>query len=388
MKKKRRKMNIGLLVFIITTFSLIVVALCVHLFLSKYIHTEARRSINSCVDYLNSPSDDSYMDYLEGDYLFKSSYIDLDYAMLFSNDTTSHYSVDSLVTEWCANNKDKRNEIYMVKLQDRICYIKQTKINNSTSHFVVYTDVSSAKRMSAIVEVIIIIVMIICDIVATFMGHRMNKAIQEEEDKQKRFFENASHELKTPLMSIQGFSEGLEKGIIKDQQNAYKVIQKEVGKMSRMVDDILLLSKHDRESVQYNFEEISIKELIGDVLDTFYMEIKNRNINLLVDIDDKFINVDIDQMHRAISNIISNGLRYAHTTLQIVFKQNVLYIWNDGVQLSAEDQSKMFDRFYMGQGGSTGIGLSLAKEIIEKHGFNIKAENYSNGVRFVIELSV
>ncbi len=158
--------------------------------------------------------------------------------------------------------------------------------------------------------------------------------------------------------------------------------------MSRMVDDILLLSKHDRESVQYNFEEISIKELIGDVLDTFYMEIKNRNINLLVDIDDKFINVDIDQMHRAISNVISNGLRYAHTTLQIVFKQNVLYIWNDGVQLSAEDQSKMFDRFYMGQGGSTGIGLSLAKEIIEKHGFNIKAENYSNGVRFVIELSV
>jgi signal transduction histidine kinase len=107
-----------------------------------------------------------------------------------------------------------------------------------------------------------------------------------------------------------------------------------------------------------------------------------------VDIDDKFINVDIDQMHRAISNVISNGLRYAQTTLQIVFKQNVLYIWNDGVQLSAEDQSKMFDRFYMGQGGSTGIGLSLAKEIIEKHGFNIKAENYSNGVRFVIELSV
>ena len=216
----------------------------------------------------------------------------------------------------------------------------------------------------------------------------MNKAIREEEDKQKRFFENASHELKTPLMSIQGFSEGLEKGIIKDQQNAYKVIQKEVGKMSRMVDDILLLSKHDRESVQYNFEEISIKELIGDILDTFYMEIKNKNLNLVVDIDDKFINVDIDQMHRAISNVISNGLRYAHTTLQIVFKENVLYIWNDGAQLSAEDQSKMFDRFYMGQGGSTGIGLSLAKEIIEKHGFNIKAENYSNGVRFVIELSV
>ena len=63
-----------------------------------------------------------------------------------------------------------------------------------------------------------------------------------------------------------------------------------------------------------------------------------------------------------------------------------MVIWNDGAYLSEEDAKKMFDRFYMGEGGSTGIGLSLAKEILEQHGFSIKAENYNEGVRFIIVL--
>ena len=88
----------------------------------------------------------------------------------------------------------------------------------------------------------------------------------------------------------------------------------------------------------------------------------------------------------SISNIISNALRYARTRIDISCRNRVLYIWNDGHTLSAEDKEKMFDRFYMGSGGSTGIGLSLAKEIIESHGFSIKAENYNEGVGFTIVL--
>jgi signal transduction histidine kinase len=138
--------------------------------------------------------------------------------------------------------------------------------------------------------------------------------------------------------------------------------------------------------VNYNLEEISVQELIGDVLDTFYMEIQNKHLKLDVNIEDKFISVDIDQMHRAVSNIISNGIRYAVSAIRVDFKDDQLSIWNDGTTLSDEDMKKVFERFYMGQGGSTGIGLSLAKEIIELHKFSVKAENYQGGVRFVIDM--
>ena len=382
---KQKKKKIGIYVFIITTISFVIIFLCVHLFLNKYIKDEAKRSIRNCVEYLNSPSDDSYMEYLEGNNLFRSSYLELSYAILFES-FNEHYSVDKLVTEWCEDNPKKLNTIYLVKLRDRLCYIQQVELEGNGDVYAVYTDVSSAKRMCAVVEVVLVVVMVICDLVATIVGLRMGRAVDEEQDKQKKFFENASHELKTPLMSIQGFSEGLEKGIITDQAGAYKVIQKEVGKMSHMVDEILLLSKYDRQSVNYNLEEISVQELIGDVLDTFYMEIQNKHLKLDVNIEDKFISVDIDQMHRAVSNIISNGIRYAMSAIRIDFKDDQLSIWNDGTTLSDEDMKKVFERFYMGQGGSTGIGLSLAKEIIELHKFSVKAENYQDGVRFVIDM--
>lgn len=379
----RKNRNIGIYVLIITTISFVIIFLCVHFFLSRYIKTEAAKSIESCETFLRSRTDDAYMEYIEGDNLFRSSYIELSYMNMTLART--HYSVDTLVLEWCENNDSKTDKIYLVSLRDRLCYIYQMEVSDE-SKYVIYTDVSSAKRMSRIVETILVIVMVLCDIAATTLGFKVGSRIREEHDKQKRFFENASHELKTPLMSIQGFSEGLERGIIKDQTSAYRTIQKEVGKMSLMVDDILLLSKYDREVINYSFEEISIKELMGDVLDTFYMEIQNRGLRVDVNIEDRFVYVDINQMVRALSNIISNAVRYARTTISISYSNNQMIIWNDGAQLSQEDIDKMFDRFYMGQGGSTGIGLSLSKEIIEKHGFSLSAGNYGQGVCFVIRL--
>lgn len=380
---KTRK-NLGIYICIILTISFILVFLCVLTALNRYIGSEAYKSIQNCEGFLRKRDPDSYMEYSEGKNLFRSYYFLLEFdSEEFRPDM--EYGVESLVRSWCKENKSKTNRIYIVELEDRQFYIKQIREQDTNDRIAIYTDISSAKTMERIVMLLLLVVMIVCDVISTVLGFRMSKRIRDEQDKQKKFFENASHELKTPLMSIQGFSEGLQKGVI-EEQHAYKVIQKEVRKMSQMVDEILLLSKYDRKSMKYNKEEISINELVGDALDAFYMELQNKNLTVTTEIEDRFITVDIEQMQRAVSNIISNAIRYARSRIYIGCTGDIMVIWNDGTSLSEEDAKKMFDRFYMGEGGSTGIGLSLAKEILEQHGFSIKAENYNEGVRFIIVL--
>jgi len=380
---KTRK-NLGIYIFVILTISFILVFLCVLTALNRYIGTEAYRSVQNCEGFLRKRDSDSYMEYSEGKNLFRSYYFLLEFD---SEEIQSEmeYGVENLVRSWCHENQSKLNRIYVVELEDRLFYIKQIRDLETNNRIAIYTDISSAKTMEWIVMLLLIVVMTICDVISTVIGFRMSKRIRDEQDKQKKFFENASHELKTPLMSIQGFSEGLQKGVI-EEQHAYKVIQREVRKMSQMVDEILLLSKYDRKSMKYNMEEISINELVGDALDAFYMEIQNKNLVVTTEIEDQFINVDIEQMQRAVSNVISNAIRYAKSRIYIGSTGGIIVIWNDGASLSEEDTEKIFDRFYMGEGGSTGIGLSLAKEIFEHHGFSIKAENYNEGVRFIIAL--
>ncbi|SEQ51191.1 His Kinase A (phospho-acceptor) domain-containing protein [Lachnospiraceae bacterium NE2001] len=376
--------NLGLYIFVILTISFIIVFVCVLTALNRYIGTEAYRSIQNCEGFLRKRDSDSYMEYSEGKNLFRSYYFLLEFnSEEFQPDM--EYGMENLVRSWCNENRNKTNKIYSVELEDRLFYIKQIREQDTNDRIAIYTDISSAKTMERIVMLLLLVVMIVCDAISTVLGFRMTKRIRDEQDKQKKFFENASHELKTPLMSIQGFSEGLQKGVI-EPKHAYKVIQKEVRKMSQMVDEILLLSKYDRKSMKLNMEEISINELVGDALDAFYMEIQNKNLVVTTEIEDRFITVDIEQMQRAVSNVISNAIRYAQTRIYIGCTGDTIVIWNDGMHLSEEDRSKMFDRFYMGEGGSTGIGLSLAKEIIDHHGFSIKAENYNEGVRFIIVL--
>ena len=93
---------------------------------------------------------------------------------------------------------------------------------------------------------------------------------------------------------------------------------------------------------------------------------------------------DEEQMHRAVSNIISNAIRYAKNTISIRFEDEHLVIWDDGDMLSEEELEKIFERFYKGKDGNADIGLALAKEIILAHGFTLNAENKDGGVQFVI----
>jgi len=218
---------------------------------------------------------------------------------------------------------------------------------------------------------------------------------------QKQFFQNASHELRTPLMAIQCYSEGILADVFTPNDAAH-IINAEVDKMTELVASILYLSRIDHHSFQ--LEPVSTNEFLRNCYKEIQILTDNNNKTLSFDplIEDLRINVDTGLLERAILNILTNALRYSKTAITIkteTFIQRNIFanlrqsmvritIFNDGEHVDAKDLPHIFDRFYKGKGGNTGIGLSITKEIITAFNGSVTADNVAGGVEFVIELPV
>lgn len=220
---------------------------------------------------------------------------------------------------------------------------------------------------------------------------KMSQMVHRAEESQKQFFQNASHELRTPLMSIQGYAEGIRTGVIKDQKKALDIIIRESKRMSALVADILLLSKIDKNDEEILYEEIDVKELLFDCTWSIKGAADQRGLALEHFFDESWMAVygNEEQLKSAIGNILSNALRYAKSKISIHCRKEKeeiqIIIFNDGSGISEKDLPNIFERFYKGEGGNTGIGLSVTKDIIEKHGGRIEAKNIQ-GASFTIIL--
>ena len=221
---------------------------------------------------------------------------------------------------------------------------------------------------------------------------QMDGQISESENKQKLFFQNASHELRTPLMSIQGYAESISNNIIDDPKQAADIISAESGKMKKLVNEILLLSKLGNKDSLIEFETISLTDLVYDVTWPFQAQAEKRGIKFTHNFEKSYTEIyaNEDYLKTAISNIIMNALRYATSQITISIKvlQNatILSIANDGQAISSEDLPHIFERFYKGKDGQTGIGLAVAKEIIEKHQGDISVKSTEEETQFIILL--
>lgn len=199
---------------------------------------------------------------------------------------------------------------------------------------------------------------------------------------QKIFLQNASHEFRTPLMSIQSYVEGIKYDVVEDKERALEVILAEVNRLSRLVNDLMYLSKLDTMEEIYEMKEISIKDLLGEAVEK--MEVialrDNKIIEMNQEFDDFIIMGDEEKLLRVMTNIISNGLRYAKAKINIQVNKlddyAIVSIQDDGEGL--KDGEKVFQRFFKGEKGNFGLGLSIAQAIVEKHSGKIVAKNTSD----------
>jgi len=222
----------------------------------------------------------------------------------------------------------------------------------------------------------------------------MSEKLETYDQAQKTFLQNASHEFRTPLMSIQSYAEGIKHDVV-DKGTAVNIIIDESKRMANLVEDLLYLSRLDTIEENYTFSSLCFNELISNCIERVNGIAIKSNVKISVkNLDGEFkVYADEEKLSRAITNIISNCLRYAGSTVAITstISDNIkieLAISDDGPGFATDELPNIFERFFKGKKGNFGLGLAISKNVIEKHNGKIIAENMSNGALFKIELPV
>lgn len=208
--------------------------------------------------------------------------------------------------------------------------------------------------------------------------NQMEEMIRRSEEEKRQFFQNASHDLKTPLASITGYSQGIVSNVIKDHQKAASIILSESLRMTDLVENILSLSKMDSHTFDLHPTDLEVMEFLDECVDIMSTIRRDCVIHLEAE-RPLMIRTDPELLKRVIQNILSNCLRYAEHEILIRMSTDgnslILLIQDDGPGFLEKDLPHIFERFYKGNGGKNGIGLSIVWTGIHYLGGSITAGN-------------
>ncbi|MBM7571106.1 sensor histidine kinase [Aquibacillus albus] len=206
---------------------------------------------------------------------------------------------------------------------------------------------------------------------------------------QRQFFQNASHELKTPLMTIQGYAEGIRDGIFTNHESerGLDVVVEEIKRLKKIINEMILLAKLDSEENIYQEELIKIDELLKLTVDrALPLANEKQKKILLKNQTSKELNVyaDKEKLLQAMMNITTNAIRHASSTVVISARKTEegtvhLIVEDDGKGISEELIPHLFQRFVKGEDGETGLGLAIARAIVERSGGTITVDKSSLG---------
>lgn len=233
----------------------------------------------------------------------------------------------------------------------------------------------------------------------TIMLKEESEISRQDKEKIKMSVEDISHQLKTPLTSIMIMLDNLKDNPNMDEDTKQKFIfeiSKQVDWINWLVISILKLSRLEADVVKFSNNKINVKKFIDEIIGNLEIpiEIKNQKISIEGDEDALFIG-DYKWQQEAITNIIKNAIEHnkENGKITIKYEENVLFtkitIIDEGQGIAKEDLKHIFERFYKAQNSSdnsVGIGLSLAKNIIEKNNgmINCKSE-IGNGTEFIVK---
>ena len=209
--------------------------------------------------------------------------------------------------------------------------------------------------------------------------------VQELEQMQSDFVANVSHELRTPLTTIKSYTETLLESGIEDeetQKNFLMVIDDETERMSRLVKELLQLSRLDSHREKMNFKELEVGKILEDCVKkiTLTAQAKEQTVECVYDRNmPLYIMGDRDKMQQVILNILTNSIKYTQAGGKIrlnAWKEDdvvCITVEDNGIGISDAELSRIFERFYRvdkarsRESGGTGLGLSIAQEIIRQH---------------------
>ena len=383
-------------------FALFVLA--VNVIIPSHFVTEAKKALRSEAEYQNRTvpyiyDEPDYDEDWEEGYFFTPSIAFLELEDGYRPNTWNRdaYLLEKKLLEYCAGRDITLDQCYTFKTDRHHLIFMSAQEDYGDGEepysYIMYIDIGPITRYIVTLNWVFFAVLLAISSVMCLLGFRFGRDIEKEAERQQTFFQNASHELKTPLMAIQGYAEGIQTGVM-DADSAAEVILEESDRMTELVEELLDISKIDMGRQQLALSEMDVRELLYDSIRAVESAAAASGITIAPDFPEEPIMVKCDdtQMRRAVTNILTNGLRYARSELRLTCRADkhhvTIRIQDDGDGISEEDIPHIFDRFYMGRSGKTGIGLALTREIIHLHKGTIRARNGDTGAVFEITLPV
>lgn len=378
--------------------------LAVNVIIPSHFVNEAKKALLNEAEYQNRAipytyDEPDYDENWEEEYFFTPSIVFLELEDGYRHNTWNRdtYRLEKKLLEYCAGRDIALNQCYTFKTdKHHLIFMSVQEEQDDWEKpyaYIMYIDIGPITRYIVTLNWAFFAVLLAISSVMCLLGFRFGRNIEKEAERQQTFFQNASHELKTPLMAIQGYAEGIQAGVM-DTGSAAEVILKESDRMTELVDELLDISKIDMGRQPLTLSEMDVRELLYDSIRAVEPTAAAGGIAIVPDFPEEPVMVSCDdtRLRRAVTNILSNGVRYARSELRLTCcadKRNVtIRIQDDGDGIATEDLPHIFDRFYMGKSGKSGIGLALTREIIHLHKGTIRAYNGDGGAVFEITIPV
>lgn len=393
MKHIRRNITFSVLGTMLFVFAVLLAT--VNIFIPEYLTSEARKAIlaeaerNDTIPFDGARNNENGT---EEHFLTPSvRYLEVDGGLTESEHLSK---AEYQLREYCRKENPAADEFHTLKTGGSRFVFRLTRVEaneyEKAYSYVLYVDVGAVMQYSVYLNAVFFAVLAILSVLVCLFGWKLGGYVERAHESQKWFFQNVSHELKTPMMAVQGCAEGIHTGVL-DPVGASGIILEETEQMSELVEELLALSRLESGQANAEFHLTDVRELLYDCLRSTEQPAEQKSLRISLRFDEApvLVNCDEVQLRRAFTNIITNAQRYAKEEIQIECKADkgkaVVRIRDDGEGIAPKLLPHIFDRFFSTRKGGTGIGLSLAKEIVSLHKGTIHAAN-DGGAVFEINL--
>ncbi|MFB4162994.1 two-component system histidine kinase PnpS [Alteribacillus sp. JSM 102045] len=225
--------------------------------------------------------------------------------------------------------------------------------------------------------------------------------LKKLEQIRKDFVANVSHELKTPVTSLKGFTETLLDGAMEDEKARKQfldIIWKESDRLQNLISDLLELSKIEKEYFQLNWQNVNVTKAVGEVVELLQPKADKKELELLVDVPENVTMVgDTSRFKQIVINLLTNAIVYTpeggHISIKVKEEKGfvTVFVQDTGIGISEEELPRIFERFYRvnkdrsRNSGGTGLGLAIVKHLVEAHHGTIDVESENDkGTTFIV----
>jgi signal transduction histidine kinase len=221
----------------------------------------------------------------------------------------------------------------------------------------------------------------------------MSEALAESRRLRRQMTADIAHDLRTPLSVILSHLDALDDGVLTDRGEATRIVREETERLSRLVEDLRLLTRADAGELALTTRPTDVGQLVSSVVQAYQPAARAKRIGLAAEVPPAIapLDLDPDRMRQVLSNLLANAVFHTPTGGRVTLRaeespEGVRLTMDDtGPGIDADQRERIFDRFYRGdparrrEDGGSGLGLAIARSIVEAHGGRIGVEDAPDG---------